>query len=155
MSQKEWAASPRTIYEALLERFFGNWSTADLSCAGQLSGILFFWPPRIDDSGVDASAPQVGARSLGPCSARLARPGRLSRSQTTSGTRKRELSRREPNDNNRNWPIFWGRNGLLPPGFPIGSRPFRPQHRPIWVFIFRLPSAQIPFTGTRQICPNT
>ena len=36
----------------------------------------------------------------------------------------------------------------FPDGFPGGRSPFRPQNRPIWAFIFRLPSAQLPFTGT-------
>ena len=44
--------------------------------------------------------------------------------------------------------------GLRPPPFLIGlpeaGGRFDPQNRPIWAFIFRLPSAQLSFTGTRE-----
>ncbi len=79
-----------------------------------------------------------------------------------SGTRTRELCRRKPKDRSPNWPIF-GRSSRLPAsGKPIrkgeGLRPppprrqdatSTPPNRPIWAFVFRLPLAQLPFTGTR------
>jgi hypothetical protein len=46
------------------------------------------------------------------------------------------IRRREPKDESPNWPI-WGAVST-------------PPTRPIWSFIFRLLSAQLPFTGTRK-----
>jgi hypothetical protein len=81
-----------------------------------------------------------------------------------SGTRQIEPCRREPKDKNPNWsisgvevasgkPIRKGGGLRTPPflmGFPEAGGRFDPKNQPIWAFMFRLPSAQLPAAGTQE-----